>query len=356
MAAEGWLDLRRRVLVTGGAGFIGRCFVRYLLAAHPETTVTNLDSLTYAGRLENLMGVDEIEPRGRYSFVKGDITDEVLVRRLARQADDVVNFAAESHVDRSIEDPSVFIRTNVLGTETLLNAARRGGVGRFVQVSTDEVYGALGPEGLFTEETPLRPNSPYAASKAGADLVTLAYYRTYGLPAVITRSSNNYGPFQYPEKLIPRFILNALADRPLPIYGDGRQVRDWLYVEDNCRAIDLVRLRGRPGEVYNVARGDERTNLEVTRRILELVGKPASLISFVRDRLGHDRRYAMDASKVRELGWRPRQTFEAGLKATVKWYLDNAAWWMSIRTGAGGPRDGADASLPRDGPEIENPV
>ncbi|MDI3281118.1 MAG: dTDP-glucose 4,6-dehydratase, partial [Bacillota bacterium] len=257
------------------------------------------------------------------------------VEEVVREGVDViVNFAAESHVDRSIEEPGVFIRTNVAGTQVLLDAARRYGVPLFVQISTDEVYGSLGPAGAFTEETPLAPNSPYSASKAGADLLVRAYHHTYGLPAIITRCSNNYGPYQFPEKLIPLMITNALADEPLPVYGDGLHVRDWLYVEDHCRALDLVLEKGRPGEVYNIGGAGERTNLEVVRAILRLLGKPESLIRFVKDRPGHDRRYAMDASKIRrELGWAPRYSFEEGLRRTVQWYLEHRRWWEEIKSG-----------------------
>lgn len=320
------------VLVTGGAGFIGSNFIRYLLKEHPGYQVVNLDKLTYAGNLENLK---EVEDNSRYRFVRGDITDGLVVHQIVSGGVDViVNFAAESHVDRSIEDPAVFVKTNVEGAQVLLAAAKRYGVQKFVQVSTDEVYGSLGATGYFTEETPLNPNSPYSASKAGADLLVRAYYRTFGLPVNITRCSNNYGPYQFPEKLIPLFITNALEDQPLPLYGDGRNVRDWIHVEDHCRAVDLVVHRGRPGEVYNIGGNREMDNLAITRAILRELGKPESLISFVRDRPGHDRRYAIDAGKIRrELGWSPRYTFPEGLRETARWYVENRYWWEKVRSG-----------------------
>ncbi|KKM09930.1 spore coat protein [Clostridiales bacterium PH28_bin88] len=320
------------VLVTGGAGFIGSNFIRYLLKEHPGYQVVNLDKLTYAGNLENLK---EVEDNSRYRFVRGDITDRLLVHQIVSGGVDVIiNFAAESHVDRSIEDPAVFVKTNVEGTQVLLAAAKKYGVQKFVQVSTDEVYGSLGATGYFTEETPINPNSPYSASKAGADLLVRAYYRTFGLPVNITRCSNNYGPYQFPEKLIPLFITNALEDQPLPLYGDGRNVRDWIHVEDHCRAVDLVVHRGRPGEVYNIGGNCEMDNLAITRAILQELGKPESLISFVRDRPGHDRRYAIDADKIRrELGWSPRYTFPEGLRETARWYVENRYWWEKVRSG-----------------------
>jgi len=321
------------ILVTGGAGFIGANHVRWLLA-NTEDRVVNLDALTYAGNLENLAG---LEAHPRYRFVRGDIGDRGLVRALldGERIEAVVNFAAESHVDRSLDAPRLFLETNVLGTQTLLAAAREAGVGRFLQVSTDEVYGSLGAEGKFTEATPLAPNSPYAASKAAADLICRAYHHTFGFPVVITRCSNNYGPCQFPEKLIPLMIANALEGRPLPVYGDGLNVRDWLYVTDHCVALDLVLRRGRPGEVYNVGGDNELPNLELVRTLLRLLDRPESLIAFVADRPGHDRRYAIDATKIRrELGWTPAHRFADGLAATVRWYLDNRAWWEQIRSGA----------------------
>ncbi|MCY0903172.1 MAG: dTDP-glucose 4,6-dehydratase, partial [Firmicutes bacterium] len=289
--------------MTGGAGFIGCNFLRYMLREHPDVSIINLDLLTYAG---NRDAIRDLESDRRYEFVHGDIADGVLVDGLVARVDAVINFAAESHVDRSIADPGVFVRTNVLGTQVLLDAARRHGVARYLQISTDEVYGSLGPTGYFTEETPLAANSPYSASKAGADLLVRAYHETFGLPALITRCSNNYGPYQHDEKLIPTLIRKALANEPLPLYGDGQNVRDWLFVEDHCRAIDTVLQQGRVGEVYNVGGHNEWHNLDIAKLILERLGKPESLITFVQDRLGHDRRYAIDAGKMeRELSWKP---------------------------------------------------
>ncbi|QAV25731.1 dTDP-glucose 4,6-dehydratase [Neobacillus thermocopriae] len=321
-----------KVLITGGAGFIGSNFVNYMVKKYPNYQIINLDALTYAGNLEN---VKEVENEPNYRFVKGDITNRELVESLfAEGVDAVVNFAAESHVDRSITDPGVFVRTNIQGTQVLLDAAKKYGVKKYVQISTDEVYGTLGETGYFTETTPLAPNSPYSASKAGADLLVRAYYETYGLPVNITRCSNNYGPYHFPEKLIPLMIINALNDRPLPVYGDGLNVRDWLHVEDHCSAIDLVLHKGRNGEVYNIGGNNERKNIEVVKAILQYLNKPESLIAFVEDRLGHDRRYAIDATKIREeLGWQPRYTFEEGLKKTIDWYLENRSWWENILSG-----------------------
>jgi dTDP-glucose 4,6-dehydratase len=318
----------RRVLVTGGSGFIGCNFLRLVLRERPETEWVNLDALTYAGRPENTRDLDAAS---NYRFVRGGIEDGMLVEALfagGEGFDAVVNFAAESHVDRSIAGPRVFVETNVLGTQNLLEAARRHGVGRFVQVSTDEVYGSLGPDDApFTERSPLEPNSPYSASKASADLLCRAYHETYGMRVVVTRCSNNYGPYQYPEKLIPSFIRHALDDEPVPLYGDGMNVRDWLHVEDHCRAVLLALERGSPGRVYNVGGGNELANVEITRAILDHLGKPESLISFVPDRLGHDRRYAIDSSLLQsELGWRPSHGFESGLRETVDWYVDNRDW------------------------------
>ena len=319
----------KRILVTGGAGFIGSNFIRYMLENH-SYEIINLDALTYCGNLENLAGVED-DPR--YTFVKGSITDKELVNRLIADSDAVVNFAAESHVDRSIEDPSIFIRTNVMGTQTLLEASRRHGVERFIQISTDEVYGSA-EEGYFTEDTPLAPNSPYSASKASADLIVRAYNRTYGLPTNITRCSNNYGPYQFPEKLIPLMITNALEDKPLPVYGDGMNVRDWIHVYDHCRAIDLVLHHGRVGEVYNIGGNNERRNIEIVKLIIRELGKDESLIKFVDDRPGHDRRYAIDASKImEELGWRPTYSFEEGIRETIQWYIENREWWENIKSG-----------------------
>ncbi|MCD1259513.1 dTDP-glucose 4,6-dehydratase [Paenibacillus athensensis] len=321
-----------RILVTGGAGFIGSNFVHYMLKHYPQYELMNMDALTYAGNLENLT---EVEAAPGYRFVQGDITDRNQVNDLFEQGlDAVVHFAAESHVDRSILEPDVFVKTNVLGTQVLLEAARQYGVQKFVHVSTDEVYGTLGATGLFSETTPLAPNSPYSASKAGSDLLARAYFETFGLPVNITRCSNNYGPYQFPEKLIPLMIANALADRPLPVYGDGLNVRDWLYVEDHCNAIDLVLHRGVPGDVYNIGGNNEKTNLTIVKTILAALGKPESLIQFVKDRPGHDRRYAIDASKIRrELGWNPRFNFESGIQETIRWYVGHEEWWQRILSG-----------------------
>jgi dTDP-glucose 4,6-dehydratase len=319
--------------VTGGAGFIGSAFVRLLLAENPACRVTNFDALTYAGNLDNLAGLDA----ERYRFVRGDICDrEAVLGALAEGTDVLFNFAAESHVDRSILSADEFLRTNVLGTQVLLDAARARGVKRFVQISTDEVMGSL-PEddrAFFVEDSPLAPNSPYAASKASAEHLVRAARHTHGLDAVTTRCGNNYGPRQFPEKLIPLLITNALADEPIPVYGDGRNVRDWIYVEDHCRAILLAAARGRAGEVYNVGARNERRNLEVVESILDALGKPRSLIRFVRDRPGHDRRYAIDATKVEtELGWRPAETWETGLQKTIRWYAENPEWIARARSG-----------------------
>ncbi len=321
-----------KILVTGGAGFIGSNFVCYILRQHPDWEVTNLDKLTYAGNLENLT---DVEGSPRYQFVKGDIADRELVDKLLKQGFDVVvNFAAESHVDRSIMDSSPFIKTNVQGAQVLLEGARQHGVKLFLQVSTDEVYGSLGMSGKFTEESPLLPNSPYAACKAAADCLCRAYYHTYGLPVIITRCSNNYGPFQFPEKLIPLVITNALEGKEIPIYGDGLNVRDWIHVEDHCRAIDLIIQQGKPGEIYNIGGNCEKTNLELVKRILDIMSKPDSLITFVGDRLGHDQRYALETLKVeRELDWRAATSFEEGLSETVQWYIDNESRWRRTKSG-----------------------
>jgi len=322
----------RKILVTGGAGFIGSNFIRYFMREHAEDEVINLDLLTYAG---NLLNLEEVREDKRYHFVHGDIADPAVLTRIFRQGIQVVvNFAAESHVDRSIEDPGVFIRTNVMGTQTILNAIRKYPVERFIQISTDEVYGSLGPSGAFTEQTPLAPNSPYSASKASSDLLVRAYHETYGLPCIITRCSNNYGPYQFPEKVIPLFIMNAMQDKPLPLYGDGLNVRDWLHVLDHCRAIDLVIGKGRAGEVYNIGGDNEKKNIEITRLILDRLGKKESLIRHVTDRLGHDRRYAIDAGKIRrELGWAPVYIFEKGIEETIRWYQEHASWLQDIESG-----------------------
>jgi dTDP-glucose 4,6-dehydratase len=322
-----------KLLVTGGAGFIGANYVQQVLATNPDDEIVTLDLLTYAGNLANLEPVLE-NPRHR--FVRGDIADaSVVASAIGDGVDAIVNFAAESHVDRSIADAGAFLATNVAGTQVLLDAARKHGVTRFLQVSTDEVYGSLGPTGLFREDTPIQPNSPYAASKASADLLVRAAHHTHGLPVVVTRCSNNYGPYQFPEKLIPLFVTNALADQPLPLYGDGRQVRDWIHVEDHCRGVDLVLRKGRVGEVYNLGGGNERENIAIAALILEALGKPPSLVRHVTDRLGHDRRYAIDATKIeRELGWKPQREFASGLRDTIEWYRAHRPWWEAIKSGA----------------------
>ncbi len=318
-----------RLLVTGGAGFIGSAFVRRLLARDDAPEVIVLDKLTYAGNLANLA---EVDSHPRYTFVRGDIADPVVVEDLAARTDAIVNFAAESHVDRSIDEPGTFLQTDVIGTFVLLEAARRHGHARYVQVSTDEVYGHV-PTGHTDEDATLRPRSPYAASKAGGDLVAGAYFTTYGLPVCITRSSNNFGPYQYPEKVIPLFVTNAIDDEPLPLYGDGLQVRDWLHVDDNCAAIELVLERGEPGTAYNIGAGNELTNLDLTRRILALLDKPETLVRSVPDRPGHDRRYAVDSSRIRALGWAPARAFDDALADTVAWYRNRTDWWRPIKDG-----------------------
>ena len=321
------------LLVTGGAGFIGSNFIRYILNKYPEYRVINLDKLTYAGNLENLAGADK-DPR--YAFEKGDICDKARIQLcvMRYEIDAIINFAAESHVDRSILGAVEFVQTNIAGTNVLLEVAKELKIKRFLQVSTDEVYGSLGSAGLFTEETPLHPNSPYSASKASADMLALAYQHTFGLPVVLTRCSNNYGPYQFPEKLIPLMIANALNDKPLPVYGDGMNIRDWLHVKDHCSAIDEVLHRGRIGEVYNIGGNNEKPNIEIVKLILQNLGKPESLIAYVKDRPGHDRRYAIDSSKIqREFGWQPSYTFEQGIAETIKWYLNNQEWWKRIISG-----------------------
>jgi dTDP-glucose 4,6-dehydratase len=320
------------VLVTGGCGFIGSNFVRHLLNSDPALTVINFDCLSYAGNLENLADVAD---HPRYRFIRGDITNRGTVETAVRDGvDAIINFAAESHVDRSIMDSAPFLRTNVQGTQVLLDVARQARVPRFVQVSTDEVYGSLGASGYFTESTPLHPNSPYAASKAAADLLVQSYAHTFGIDAVITRCSNNYGPYQFPEKLIPLFITNLLRDEPVPIYGDGMQIRDWIHVLDHCTGVETAWRKGRPGEVYNFGGRCEKPNLELTHLLLELLGKPRTLIKYVQDRPGHDRRYAIDCSKAeRELGWRPTVRFDEGLRQTIDWYKANANWVARVRSG-----------------------
>lgn len=320
----------RTLLVTGGMGFIGSNFVQYWLERYPKDLIINYDLLTYAGNPDNVAAIRHLPT---YRFVQGDISNQEMLSKVFQEEriDLVVHFAAESHVDRSIADPQAFVRTNVLGTQVLLEEARRHGVSKFVHVSTDEVYGSLGTEGLFSETTPLAPNSPYSASKSGSDLLARAYYETFRLPVVITRCSNNYGPYQYPEKLIPTIITKALQGHPVPIYGDGLNIRDWLYVEDHCSAIEQVITKGVPGQVYNVGGNNERTNLQIARRILAELGKPETLIRFVADRPGHDRRYAIDSGKIqRELGWSPQFALEQGLKRTVEWYTNHESWWRKL--------------------------
>lgn len=317
-----------KILVTGGAGFIGNCFIRHILNKYPDYKVVNLDALTYAGNIENL---NDIKNNPNYTFVHGDICNKDLVHDLVGQVDAIVNFAAESHVDRSIAGPEIFIETNVKGALNLLQAARNNKIERYLQVSTDEVYGSLDKTGYFTESTNIAPNSPYSASKASADLLVRAYFETYGMPNLITRCSNNYGPYQYPEKLIPFFISQLLKGEKVPVYGDGLNVRDWLYVYDHCAAIDVVLRKGRVGEVYNIGGHNEKTNLEITKIILAAMGKDESSIKYVEDRLGHDRRYAIDNTKIQtELGWEPSLTFEEGIKLTVEWYLNNQDWMKNI--------------------------
>lgn len=323
----------KKILVTGGAGFIGANFVKYMVDKYPTYEVFNLDALTYAG---NLKTCQDVEEKPNYHFIQGDISDRAFIFDLFEKErfEMVVNFAAESHVDRSIIEPDIFLKTNVIGTQVLMDAARRFGVSRFHQVSTDEVYGDLPldrPELLFTEQTPLQASSPYSASKASADLLVLAYYRTFGLPVTISRCSNNYGPYQFPEKLIPLMIAKALKGESLPIYGDGQNVRDWLHVEDHCRAIDLILHQGSVGDVYNIGGRNERTNIAVVKTILRLLQKPESLITYIEDRPGHDLRYAIDATKLeRELGWVPMYTFETGMLQTIEWYLNHREWWEAL--------------------------
>ena len=318
----------KTMLVTGGAGFIGSCFVHHILKKHPDYKVINLDALTYCGNLENL---DDVKDNPNYKFVHGNICDRDLVRELVKECDYVVNFAAESHVDNSIKHPEIFVETNVQGTLNLLQACKELGIERYLQVGTDEVYGSLGKTGYFYETTPIQPNSPYSASKASADLLVRAYYETYGLPVLNTRCSNNYGPYQYPEKLIPFFISKLLKNEKVPVYGDGLNVRDWLYVYDHCEAIDVVLHKGKIGEVYNIGGHNEKTNMEITRLILNEMGKDESSIEYVADRLGHDRRYAIANDKITsELGWKPSITFEEGIKLTIDWYLNHQDWIKHI--------------------------
>jgi len=320
-----------KILVTGGAGFIGSNFIQHILKQHDRWEITNLDKLTYAGNLDNLKDVHD---HPRYNFIKGDIADREMVDRLlSRGVDAIVNFAAESHVDRSIEDASPFIETNVKGTQVLLEGSRKHQVQRFIQISTDEVYGSI-DSGSFDEASPLSPSSPYSASKAAADLLCQAYFQTYHLPVIITRCTNNFGPYQFPEKLIPLVITNALENKSIPVYGDGLNSRDWIFVIDHCRAIDMVLQKGEPGQIYNIAGMNEKTNLELIQQLLQLLDKPGELIQFVADRPGHDRRYAVDTTKIsQELGWGPEYSFEKALAVTVDWYLKNESWWRQIKSG-----------------------
>ncbi|WP_372518438.1 dTDP-glucose 4,6-dehydratase [Candidatus Ruminimicrobiellum ovillum] len=321
----------KKILVTGGAGFIGSNFVRYMLNKYQDYKIVNLDLLTYAGNIKSL---DDVKDNPNYLFVKGDIADNKLVDKIVsdNKIDVIINFAAESHVDRSITNPDIFVKTNVLGTQNLLEVAKKYKIEKFFQISTDEVYGSLGKTGFFTEKTPLSPNSPYSASKASADLLVMAYHHTFGLNVNITRCSNNYGPYQFPEKLIPLFITNALDNKQVPLYGDGLNIRDWLFVEDHCSAIDTVLHKGKNGEIYNVGGNNEKTNKYITDTILKYLGKDNSLIKYVADRLGHDRRYAIDATKIKEeLGWQPQYKFEQAIEKTIEWYLNNKDWWEKLR-------------------------
>ncbi len=316
----------KKLLITGGAGFIGSHFIKYMLKKYETYQIINLDLLTYAGDLENLA---DIKNRTNYRFVKGDICDAQLIDQIVQAGIDfIVNFAAESHVDRSIEDPGIFVKTNIMGTRVLLDSAKKYSVKKYIQISTDEVYGSLDQSGYFTEDTPLAPNSPYSASKAGADMLVRSYYKTFNLPVNITRCSNNYGPYQYPEKLIPLVISKAIKGKAIPVYGDGLQIRDWLYVKDHCTAIDMILHQGKIGEIYNIGGTNEKTNISIIQLILEQLGKPESLIRYVEDRPGHDRRYAISSKKIQaELGWIPEYKFESGLKDTIEWYLNNQQWW-----------------------------
>jgi len=318
-----------QILVTGGLGFIGSNFIRHILNKYPDYEVTNLDKMTYCGNPANLK---DVEKSKNYNFVKGDICDAKVVDKLVEGKDIVLNFAAETHVDRSIDNPKNFIRTDVDGTHTLLEAAKKHNVKKFIQISTDEVYGSI-EKGSFTEESALQPNSPYSASKAGADLIARSYNKTFGVPVIITRSSNNFGPYQYPEKLLPLFITNLLEGKKVPVYGDGLNVRDWLYVIDNCEAIDLVMHKGKIGEIYNIGADNEKTNIEITKLLLKELGKNESSIEYVKDRPGHDRRYSINSSKLKNLGWKPRFKFEIALKETVSWYKNNQSWWKKIKSG-----------------------
>lgn len=316
-----------KILITGGAGFIGSNYVRHVLKERPAEDITVLDKLTYAGRLENLRGVIE-----DINFIKGDICKTKDVEKAIKGCDALINFAAETHVDRSIQDASAFVRTNVLGTHTLLEAAKKHRIERYIQISTDEVYGSI-DRGSFTEESPLAPSSPYSASKAGGDILTQAYHKTYGLPVIITRSSNNYGPYQYPEKIIPLFITNRIEGKKVPIYGDGLNVRDWLYVEDNCKAIDTVLQKGKNGGIYNIGGGCEISNKELARKILGMMKADERSVEYVKDRLGHDRRYSLNCEKIEKLGWKPDPNFKEKLEGTIRWYTENNRWWKPLADG-----------------------
>lgn len=318
-----------RILVTGGCGFIGSNFIRYIFKNHPDYKIINLDALTYAGNPENLK---DIEKNARYSFIHGRIEDAALVKDIIKDVDCAVNFAAESHVDRSIIDAQPFLITNVIGTHILLEAARAASVKRFIHISTDEVYGTLGDEGKFTENMPLKPNSPYSASKASADMIVRAYHETYGLPVIVVRPSNNYGPYQFPEKLIPLIITNLFEDKPIPVYGRGENIRNWLFVEDCCSAIDIILHKGKAGEIYNIGGAEEKRNIEIAAMVLDFLGKDKSYINYVKDRPGHDYRYALDSTKIgKTLGWRPSVKIEEGIKETIRWYKDNRWWWEPLK-------------------------
>ena len=318
-----------KILVTGGAGFIGSNFIRYMLDAHPDLEIVNYDILTYAGNLNNLKGIDK---QARYTFIKGDICDQNLVNATLKKhpVDAIVHFAAESHVDRSITDPSAFVKTNVLGTHTLLEAARKHSVPKFIHISTDETYGSI-MKGSFKETDILSPSSPYSASKAGSDLLALSYFTTYHLPVMVTRCTNNFGPYQFPEKLIPLFITNLLKGKKVPVYGTGKNIRDWIHVNDHCRAAEFLLDHGVPGEVYNIGGGHEKTNLEITDKILEILGKDESMVEYVTDRPGHDFRYSLDCSKLRKMGWKSRYSFDDALEETVSWYRENEWWWQPLK-------------------------
>ena len=318
-----------KILITGGAGFMGSNAVKYFLRNYPDVQIVNLDKLTYAGNLENLK---DVENNPRYNFIKGDIADEKIVDEAAKDVDVIINYAAETHVDRSILGPKAFITTDVLGTYALLEAAKKYNIKKYIQISTDEVFGSIN-DGKFTEESPFEPNSPYAASKAGGDHLCRAYFKTYGVPVIVTHSCNFFGPYQYPEKLIPLFITNLLEGKKVPVYGDGQQVREWIFAKDHCRAIDTILQKGVIGEVYNIGAGSEVSNIEITKILLKELGKDESFINYVKDRPGHDRRYAIDSSKLRALGWQPKTNFENGIKQTVSWYKDNEQWWKRIKSG-----------------------